>query len=149
MEEEVEFPEPPPPLNDDELTVNETMTHEEKIAVQIEIARRQRAIRIKFEMEKQTVDVMKAKKLQQKIWRSGTRTRNVQPPSAQLQDYPRSREVRDYLFRNIRELALDTMNFRMPEHVLYGHIVRHGGIQLTADEWRSFLEVMSANKTLF
>jgi hypothetical protein len=43
-------------------------------------------------------------------------------------------EIRKFLFENRLELALDTMDFPMPEHTLYNYIIEGGGIQLDPDE---------------
>ena len=62
-------------------------------------------------------------------------------------------EIRKFLCRRRirRDLALDTMNFVMPEHTLLGYIVVHGGLQpeLQPEEWRSFLIVAHHAKELF
>ncbi|KAI9647260.1 hypothetical protein NHQ30_003643 [Ciborinia camelliae] len=52
---------------------------------------------------------------------------------------PRYDEIKTYLFRQRRELAIDTMRFKMPEHTLHQYIRRNGGIALSAEEWRGFL----------
>ncbi|KAL2074475.1 hypothetical protein VTL71DRAFT_8253 [Oculimacula yallundae] len=51
----------------------------------------------------------------------------------------RFNEIRKYLFRNIRELALDTLNFKIPEHILFNYVLENRGLDITSDEWRDFL----------
>lgn len=62
---------------------------------------------------------------------------------------PRYDEIRNYLINQKRELAIDTMKFRMPEHTLHQYIRRNGGIDLSAEEWREFLLNSSERKELF
>jgi ADP-ribosylglycohydrolase len=50
-----------------ELITNGTMTHAERVAIQIENARRKRAMRIQIQIEQQKLDAMWAKTLQQNI----------------------------------------------------------------------------------
>ncbi|APA05643.1 hypothetical protein sscle_01g004130 [Sclerotinia sclerotiorum 1980 UF-70] len=58
-------------------------------------------------------------------------------------------EIKSYLINQKRELAIDTMKFRMPEHTLHQYIRRNGGIDLSADEWREFLLNCTERKELF
>lgn len=62
---------------------------------------------------------------------------------------PRYDEIRNYLINQRRELAIDTMKFRMPEHTLHQYIRRNGGIDLSAEEWRGFLLNCNERKNLF
>ncbi|KAF5874365.1 uncharacterized protein Bfra_004370 [Botrytis fragariae] len=62
---------------------------------------------------------------------------------------PRYDEIKNYLINQKRELAIDTMRFRMPEHTLHQYIRRNGGIDLSAEEWREFLLNSSERKELF
>ncbi|KAG4431582.1 hypothetical protein IFR05_012937 [Cadophora sp. M221] len=61
----------------------------------------------------------------------------------------RHEEIGNYLFNNIRELPLDTMDFPMPEHILFNYVLVNGGLTITADEWRDFLIVTSEGNLLF
>ncbi|KAH7360491.1 hypothetical protein BKA65DRAFT_186147 [Rhexocercosporidium sp. MPI-PUGE-AT-0058] len=61
----------------------------------------------------------------------------------------RHAEIKDYLFKNTRELALDTMDFSMPEHILFDYVLVNGGLNITADEWRDFLVTTIENQLLF
>jgi hypothetical protein len=62
-------------------------------------------------------------------------------------------QIRKFLCRRRirRDLALETMNFVMPEHTLLGYIIAHGGLQpeLQPEEWRNFLVVAHHTKELF
>jgi hypothetical protein len=71
------------------------------------------------------------------------------PPRPECPRSTRFNEIRDDLFEQRLELALDTLNFPMPEHVMYAHIPRNGKIGLTTDEWRSFLEICHYRKLFF
>jgi len=57
-----------------------------------------------------------------------------------VKPFPRFNEIVDHLERNRTALALDTMHFPLPEHVVRMYILKHGGIALTAGEWRRFLK---------
>lgn len=70
-------------------------------------------------------------------------------PSVPLPDCPEFTQIQQYLFANRRELALDSMNFPMPEYTLYSYILASGGISLTPDMWRAFLEVCNHTPYLF
>jgi hypothetical protein len=58
-------------------------------------------------------------------------------------------EIKDFLLKHRLQLALDTVDFPMPEHTLYAYILAEGGLSLTADEWRNFLRVCDDTSTLF
>ncbi|CAD6443668.1 867892e6-dbc8-46d5-bfbf-774fe39b6e0c-CDS [Sclerotinia trifoliorum] len=58
-------------------------------------------------------------------------------------------EIKNYLINQKRELAIDTMKFRMPEHTLHQYIRRNGGINLSAEEWREFLLTCTERMELF
>jgi hypothetical protein len=62
---------------------------------------------------------------------------------------PRFDEIKEYLFRNRRELALDTLNFAIPEHTMLGYILANGGLALTPEEWKYFLSVCGHSKLFF
>ncbi|ESZ98553.1 hypothetical protein SBOR_1085 [Sclerotinia borealis F-4128] len=62
---------------------------------------------------------------------------------------PRYDEIKNYLIRQRRELAIDTLKFRMPEHLFYEYIRRNGGLYLSAEEWRGFLLNSTERKELF
>ncbi|KAK6610112.1 hypothetical protein H4I95_03171 [Botrytis cinerea] len=62
---------------------------------------------------------------------------------------PRYDEIKNYLINQKRELAIDTMKFRMPEHTLHQYIRRNGGIDLSAEEWRRFLLNSTERKEMF
>jgi len=64
---------------------------------------------------------------------------------------PRYDEIKAYLLRNRhhQQLALDSMDFDMPERTLYRYIIDRGGIALTPLEFRSFLYTASWRQELF
>lgn len=64
---------------------------------------------------------------------------------------PRWEEITEYMFRNRGpgELALDTMTFDIPEHVLYKYILQRGGLDITAEEFRDFLAMAHKKLELF
>jgi hypothetical protein len=64
----------------------------------------------------------------------------VEPPEkAGWEDCPRFTEIRDYLFCNRRELALDTMESPIPENTMLRYILANGGLALVPEEWKYFL----------
>jgi hypothetical protein len=62
---------------------------------------------------------------------------------------PRFDEVRNYLLNNRRELALDSLYFTIPEHLLYSYIMTNGGLKLEPEEWRDFLISCNSKKWYF
>lgn len=62
---------------------------------------------------------------------------------------PRLDEIYDYLCAKRKELALDSLHFSIPEHLLYAYITREGGLDLSIDEWRGFLIRCHADGELF
>jgi len=70
-------------------------------------------------------------------------------PKFPLTDCPQFTQIQQYLFANRQELALDSMNFPMPECTLYSYILANGGITLTPDIWRAFLEICNHTPYLF
>ncbi|TGO58654.1 hypothetical protein BOTNAR_0177g00160 [Botryotinia narcissicola] len=67
----------------------------------------------------------------------------------EIPSYPHYDEIKSYLINQKKELAIDTMKFRMPEHTFHQYIRRNGGINLSAEEWRGFLLNSSERKELF
>ena len=57
--------------------------------------------------------------------------------------------ISEYIRHNAKELALDTLNFRMPDHTMLSHILHLGGFSLDYDEWTSFLLDTHKRKLLF
>jgi hypothetical protein len=63
--------------------------------------------------------------------------------------------IQEYLFKNRLQLALDTMDFEMPENTLYsymitqGNITLEGGSKLEPEMWRSFPQLCERRKHLF
>lgn len=63
-------------------------------------------------------------------------------------NFPRFDEIAAYFVDNRNALAIDTMHFAMGEHVLFAHISRQNGIQLTPEELRDFLKICEAQKSM-
>lgn len=64
---------------------------------------------------------------------------------------PRWEDITQYLFNNRgpNELALDTMTFDIAEPNLYKYILDRGGLDITAEEFRSFLAMANKREELF
>ncbi|KAF7960633.1 hypothetical protein EAE96_000308 [Botrytis aclada] len=92
-----------------------------------------------------------------RTFRGPRRIQKRKPPIDTLAEFknqdlppcPRFDEISAYLIDNRRELALHTMCFAMPEHTLRGYILRHGGLKITAQEWRAYLLHCDAVPYLF
>lgn len=138
-----QMPIPPP------VPVDYELSDLDKKALDFENERRERAIRIRDEMAEYSQDLRETQDIQERQRLRGP----VAQPDPQLPPQrpfcPRFDEIRQYIKDNRLELALDTLDFRMPEHVMYAHILRRGGIHLTADEWRTFLELCNFRRLLF
>ncbi|KAN0108634.1 hypothetical protein V8E51_008376 [Hyaloscypha variabilis] len=67
---------------------------------------------------------------------------------AQTLECPRWDEITQYLFANRAplELALDTMDFDIPEPTLYRYIMDRGGLAITPAEFREFLFTANRKK---
>lgn len=61
---------------------------------------------------------------------------------------PRHALIRQYLFENRQELALDTLYFEIPEHLLLAYIIR-SGFEMQPWEFRGFLLGCQASGELF
>ena len=57
-------------------------------------------------------------------------------------DCLRYEEIRQYLLSNRGQgkLCLDTMMVLFPENTIWSHILRFGGLRISPDEWRAFLQ---------
>lgn len=64
-------------------------------------------------------------------------------------DHSRDSDIEKYLFENRLELALDTMDFPMPENTMFGYIIDNGGLVIDLYAWRSFLIKCKEQKRLF
>ncbi|TGO24127.1 hypothetical protein BPAE_0111g00090 [Botrytis paeoniae] len=62
---------------------------------------------------------------------------------------PRYDEIRMYLERNKFALAIHTFKYQLPAHLVRCYILRHGGIELTNGEWKTFLLVANTKDELF
>jgi hypothetical protein len=77
----------------------------------------------------------------------GEDNNNLKKPNEPLP--PRFDEISRYLIKNWSELALHSLHFEIPEHVLFAYILRNGGLELRADEWRSFLKCCNQKGLMF
>lgn len=136
-------PVPPP------VPVDYELPDLDKKALDFENKYRERASRIRAQMAEYSEDLRETQDIQDRQRLHGP----VAQPDPQLPpqrpNCPRFEEIRRYIKNNRLELALDTLDFPMPEHVMYAHILRRGGIKLTADEWRTFLELCNFRRLLF
>jgi len=76
-------------------------------------------------------------------------------PKKPLLECPEFGYIQEHLFKNRMQLALDTMDFDMPENTLYSYIMTQGNIalehgsKLEPEMWRSFLQICDRRKHLF
>jgi hypothetical protein len=135
------------------IIIDHELLEEDRLALDYENQRRTRAKRIQDQLKKYTDEASSIIFAQHELIQSGKMFGEAAPrpptrpaESASCARYP---EIRAFLFANRLVLALDTLNFRMPEHMMYTHILRTCKIDLTAEEWRSFLEACHVRKLLF
>ena len=57
--------------------------------------------------------------------------------------------IKQFLFQNRTALALDTLDFEIPEHVLYEYVVSAGLSSLRPTDWRAFLIRCNNEGSLF
>jgi hypothetical protein len=135
----------------DETMINEyTMTAEQIILSNFENTRKVRAKRVRNQLLYLRQSAYVIAEIQTKaILVDANTAPRPGPEKPEIPFSPRWHEIIDYLFNNRLELALDTMDFRMPQHTLYDYVMRREEISLSSDEWRDFLEVCSAMKLLF
>ncbi|KAB8304212.1 hypothetical protein EYC80_003630 [Monilinia laxa] len=74
---------------------------------------------------------------------------SIEPGDHDLPLCARFEEISTYLIENRRQLALHTMCFLMPEHLLRDYILRLGGLEISAQEWRAYLLNCEAMPYLF
>ncbi|KAF7943777.1 uncharacterized protein EAE97_005847 [Botrytis byssoidea] len=92
-----------------------------------------------------------------RTFRGPRRTQERNPQMESLSEFldpdlppcPRFDEISRYLINNRRELALHTMCFAMPENTLRDYILRLGGLEISAKEWRAYLLHCEAVPYLF
>lgn len=138
-----------PPVVVDLLPIGDELPASERVAREFENRRRERAQRIRDQLNMFKAEAKSKVTAQSGIALIGQVIQRPPDPPPETPLCARFSEIQDYLFTNRLELALDTLNFKMPEHVMYSHILRNGGLDITADEWRSFLEVCEYRKILF
>lgn len=131
------------------VSIGDSLSEGEQTALEFHNQQNARARRIRDQLQTYTNSANVIMETQQDMILFG---QAIPPPPEKLPGYPsctRYVEIQDYLFANRLELALDTLNFKMPEHVMFAHVSRKGGLNITADEWRAFLEVCEFRRVLF
>jgi hypothetical protein len=125
--------------------IRENMTPAEIRAREIETDRENRGRRIKDMIYGKNIDFSDIRE------EHVPRPRNTpEPPPMSRVECPRYDEIRNYLIENRQELALDnSMNFGIPEHILYNHIIHNGGLSISLEEWRKYLTIATHTKDLF
>ncbi|KAE9376538.1 hypothetical protein N431DRAFT_462367 [Stipitochalara longipes BDJ] len=131
----------------DNAIIKDRMTDNEKQTINFENDRRAQTRRVKAAME-QLRSVPKPAVPQQISTSSTGQVNNYieprfEPPSYQFY------KIRQFLFANRVSLALDSLNFEIPEHLLYSYIVEAGLSDLSPTEWRGFLIQCSKNSYIF
>jgi hypothetical protein len=140
----------------DELVPNNSMTDQEKVEMGFELGRRHHTSAI-MRRQLNTIrsianmdDVLYERSVEE-VDSSDTSDEESDPQPAPTFDYPRYLEISEYLFdnRNPLELALDTMDFDMPEATLYRYIQNRGGLAISPQEFRNFLIYADSQNDLF
>lgn len=141
---------PYPSIYFNELVIDTFESVDDQNAIRFENARRRRGKRItdalaQYMAQMETIDDIQS----QAILFNQALPPKLPPEVPSLAPCPRFNEIQNFLFKNRLELALDSMDFPVPEHTLYNYILERGGIQLDADEWRAFLRICRDKKNLF
>jgi hypothetical protein len=126
------------------ITINRgVMTLDEIAAAEMENTRRQETSRIRDNIIGDSVDRTNVcfEELE------NLPDRNVSPPIDRT-ECPRYDAIKQFLIDKQRELALDTMDFEMPEHSMLNHITEMG-VNITIDEWCKFLTIAHHAQELF
>lgn len=138
------------PLGFVEFPIDQRASPEEQMATEIENTRRRRAQRI---TEGLYLYLNEREEINELQHQAVLTHKNLLPRLPLENEFiapcPRFNEIRDFLFNNRLELALDTLDFQMPEHTLYNYIVVTRRVLLSADEWRAFLRICVRDNTLF
>jgi len=120
-----------------DIVVKDTMTDEEKEGVNFENDRRAQMRKIGTAM-----DVFRLRPDPEDLQSSSTSSMELDDNYEEPVFYPRStrhEEIRQFFFTNWAALALDSLDFEIPEHLLFSYVVRAGLSDLTPTEWRAFL----------
>jgi hypothetical protein len=141
----VSFPDGGPIEN---AVVDDSVPVEEFLAMQYENDRRTQVRRIKAAMEQ----ILASQSLTGSIGGAHgslipVQSTYVEPPF----DPPSVRfdEIRKFLFNKRATLAMDSLHFEIPEHILYSYIVSAGFTDLSPTDWRAFLRLCNTMSTLF
>jgi len=129
-----------------DVVIKDTMTVDEKQRVDFENDRRAKVRGIKAAMEelRSQPPVMDPKvALALSIEQGDYIEPRFEPPCPQFD------EIRQFLYANRTSLVLDTMDFEIPEHLLYSYVVAAGLMDLTPTEWRGFLIQCNRTAELF
>jgi len=135
-----------------DLPIDPTMPLDEQNAIRFENERLRRGRRIAYSIDeyRKRMDAIAATNEKNQATLPYQAFSSKEPPEAPSQtSCGRFDEIRNFLLKNRLGLALDTMDFPMPEHTLYAYILAQGGLSLIADEWRAFLRVCHDTRNLF
>lgn len=122
-----------------EITLDNTMTKQEILAIQIENRRKRQANRISKRIQDNPIDRSNIK-VPTASGSSKDDDDHVDPPELEQEKFPRYDEIKEYLIQNRALLALDTMKSSIPEHTMLRHL-RKTGLPISPQEWRDFLAV--------
>jgi hypothetical protein len=130
--------------------LTQTLLEEEKTDIKLENRRRQVAREILAATRDYQRQSFYIRELQEKVLLAKDNPLPKVPPEIpSLPECPRFDEIRLYLFARLQELAIDTMNGPIPEHVLLKYILTRRELVINGDEWRAFLYICNDRKFLF
>ncbi|PMD36571.1 hypothetical protein L207DRAFT_586273 [Hyaloscypha variabilis F] len=133
-----------------DVDINPTLPEEEKTDIKLENRRRQVAREILAATRDYQRQSFYIRELQEKVLLAKDNPLPKVPPEIpSLPECPRFDEIRLYLFARLQELAIDTMNGPIPEHVLLKYILTRRELVINGDEWRAFLYICNDRKFLF
>lgn len=105
------------------IPITDDMTENEASATRLENKRLDQADRIEKELQEQTKKIRTNSKLplvpDNVVYPPRKPTPDLPPI---LDEPPRDKEIRQYLFSRYQQLALDTMTSKIPEHVMYNYV---------------------------
>jgi len=131
----------------EEVVIKDTMTDDEKHIVDFENDRRAQIRRMKAAMEE-----FKSRPVPEAPDQLLTSPMEVVDNYIEPHFIPpsnRHQEIQQFLFANWDALALESMDFEIPEHLLYSYVVRAGLSDLTPTDWRAFLLECTRTAELF
>lgn len=141
----------------DEIAIDNSMTDQEKYEKSFEISRRNHAREV---IKRRNVFLSNNTNMEEDLYGKIVDEDDIsdtEDEESDLQsatptfDKQRYFQISQYLFDNRLplELALDTMDFDMPEATLYRYIQNRGGLTIKPQEWRNFLLYTDSQNLLF